>query len=64
MDSKHFFYNYSEFLESDIFYKLQYGEVKRDVIFRIANPFNSTKDIVITNAFTNLDNDYCEFIDK
>ena len=64
LESKHLFYNYQEFLESDIFYKLQYGETKRDVMFRFENPFNSSKDIVITNGLTYLGNDYCEFIDK
>ena len=64
IESKHIFYNYQEFLESDAFYKLQYGETKRDIIFRIKNPFNSTKDIIITNGLTYLGNSYCEFIDK
>ncbi|MCP4062184.1 MAG: hypothetical protein GY740_02740 [Gammaproteobacteria bacterium] len=64
IESKHIFYNYQEFLESDAFYKLQYGETKRDIIFRIKNPFNSTKDIIITNGLTYLGNSYSEFIDK
>jgi hypothetical protein len=64
VESKHLFYNYQEFLESDAFYNLQYGETKRDIIFRIKNPFNSAKDIIITNGMTYLGNSYCEFIDK
>jgi hypothetical protein len=64
IESKHFFYNYKEFLESDAFYKLQYGETKRDVMYKIKNPFNSSKNIIITNGFTYLHNSYCEFIDK
>jgi len=64
VESKHLFYNYQEFLESDAFYNLQYGETKRDIIFRIKNPFNSSKDIIITNGMTYLGNSYCEFINK